>query len=109
MFQQGIRPTRVYDIRDVLRSALSLVKLSHGLADAGRSVRFDGIDNIIRCLYTKIQQTDVQTIAELRPQILRIASDMNLLLEAHREMIPDDIQARIRSCIAAVPDRPRLV
>ena len=81
-----------------------LVKLSHVLADAGRSVDFDGVDDGIGRLYAKILDLDPETARELQPKVLQLAAEINRLLEAHSGVIPNNVQLRIRSCVTATRD-----
>jgi hypothetical protein len=81
-----------------------LVRLSHVLADAGRSVDFNGLDDGIGRLYAKILDLDPEAARELEPKVLQLATEINLLLGAHGAMIPSSVQLRIRSCVTATRD-----
>jgi len=81
-----------------------LVKLSHVLADAGRSVDFDGVDDAIGRLYAKILDLDPEAARKLQPKVLQLAAEINRLLGAHSAMIPSSVQSRIRSCVTATRD-----
>jgi len=96
--------TTIQNACALTNSLTLLVKLSHVMADAGRSVDFDGLDDGIGHLYAKLLDLDPEAARELQPKVLQLAADLNLLLGAHSAMIPNSVQLRIRSCVTATRD-----
>jgi len=110
MLRTRIRHAPTIQSACALTTSLTLlVKLSHVLADAGRVVDFDGLDDGIGRLHAKILDLDPETARELQPKVLQLAAEINLLLGAHGAMIPRNVQLRIRSCVTATRDDAGLV
>jgi hypothetical protein len=105
MLRTRIRHTPTIKSACALTTSLTLlVKLSHVLASAGRSVDFDGLDDGIGRLYAKILDLNPKAAREVQPKVLQLAAEINLLLREHGAIIPNSVQLRVRSCVTATCD-----
>lgn len=109
MLQTQIRPAQIQASRAYLKSMISLVRLSRTMADAGRAVRFNGVEDNIACLYETIANQPPEAVRLLYPEVIKLAAELNSLLAAHGDMIPTEIQGRIRSYVTTSREGPPLM